>query len=79
MGKKTKQEVDPVVQQETSKNTTDNTLYDSERLVKSFRLSQFGLHQDILRAILAEKSYTLPEAVEAIEAFLKSDAFKVEK
>lgn len=78
MGKKVKQETD-ISQQEPVQNTSDNTLYDSERLVRSHRMSEFGLHKDILRAILTEKSYTLAEAVNAVEAYLKSDAFKVEK
>lgn len=53
--------------------------FDSDLLARSKRFESFGLHKDILRAILTEKSYTIHDAECAVMAYLKSDAFKVEK
>lgn len=64
---------------EQTPNEASDVKYDRDLLVNSKKLAKFGLHKDILRAILLDKYYTMKEAEDAISGFLKSNAFKVEK
>lgn len=78
MGKKQKQDTETVAV-DTATSDFDSNKYNSELLVRSKLMSKFGLHKDILRAILSKESYTIGDAERAVLAYLKSDAFKVEK
>lgn len=72
-----KKETKPVAEQPVI--NAEEVKYDRDLLVNSKKLAKFGLHKDILRAILLDKYYTMKEAEDAISGFLKSNAFKVEK
>jgi hypothetical protein len=50
------------------------TEYPSELLAKSESFKQFGLHPDIIRAILSKQSYTITEAKAEVQKYI--DSFK---
>jgi hypothetical protein len=48
------------------------TEYPSELLAKSEAIKKFGLHQDIIRAILHEQSYTITDAIAEVQRYINS-------
>lgn len=54
------------------KQTESAQKYPSELLVKSEHVKTFGLHRDIIRAILNKPEYTIEEAKKAIQKYIDS-------
>lgn len=58
--------------QETAQATTSNSCvkYSSDALSTSKALSKFGLHRDVIRAILVDDEYTIDEAEKSIQHYI---------
>lgn len=58
--------------QETAQATTSNgcVKYSSDALSISKALSKFGLHRDVIRAILVDDEYTIDEAEKVIQHYI---------
>ena len=91
MGKKSKKdelkvseivEQEAIIEQHCQEQAINNQnpceqeeVFDKELLVKSNTLACFGLHKDVIRAILTKESYTLSEAKNVIQKYI--DSFNV--
>lgn len=88
MSKKNKAKVSEIVEQECAESIHcqaqepcdeesihPEESFEKELLIKSKQLECFGLHKDVIRAILTKDSYTLSEAKNVIQKYI--DSFNV--
>jgi hypothetical protein len=72
MSGKQKAEIREVAATQEPKAEVKQDKFPAEILAKSKTLSEFGLHRDIIRAILDDAEYTVEDAKKAIQNYIDS-------